>query len=201
MENSSIHVMYCCQIPFLTQESRIDTEFSHLVNLNSYTGTVEHLIYQRFLRPLLINPKKGCYVRKTKLLQESKDFGRNWETCKIFWEARSNEVKMPGILRIFSGISPKNLGQYVTFSGGFLFTHSTAQTQFVRAVTPYNDISILSMQNPSKTPLSKFKKHVYGYWVLIARERKRKCNCCKLTCSTAADGSAYFCVPDGPIKL
>ena len=34
------------------------------------------------------------------------------------------------------GICPKKSGRYSKFSGGLLFTHGSAQTAFVRAVTP-----------------------------------------------------------------
>ena len=74
-----------------------------------------------------VNSKKGCFGRKTKFFQESKDFSGKREAWDIFRETQSNKVKISGSkFETFLGVPPKNLGQYSSFLGGLLFTHGSA---------------------------------------------------------------------------
>ena len=89
------------------------------------------------------NCNKRCFGTKPKLLRESGDFSGNRDAWKFFRETRDNSGTlqkkilefMSGILKI-SGKVTQTFGRMIQISGTTTLRPSSAQTAFVRVVTP-----------------------------------------------------------------
>ena len=99
------------------------------------------------------NSNKVCFGRKTKFFRESEDFPGNQETWEIFRETWGNKVKISGSFRFFVNVS-HIVGTMLHIFGKTFY--GTAQTAFVRVVTPGSRYKVLYMK---KCKRFVFKSH------------------------------------------